>query len=76
MDLLDAGKSLSSIARETGISHSTLLRVRRGYYWKNDDFPVEEVLSSGKKGRCTKCGHLVFLPCVACRIRELNADQT
>ena len=34
------------------------------------DIPKEQ------KGRCPTCGHLVFLPCLACRVRRDMATKT
>lgn len=44
--------------------------MRRGLYWVNDDAPIEEVLSSGIKGRCPTCGGMVWLPCVGCGMEQ------
>ncbi len=41
--------------------------------WIDDrltDIPKEQ------KGRCPTCGHLVFLPCLACRVRHDMATKT
>jgi len=67
-ELIGAGRSTCSIARETGVSKGVVSQVRRGLLWTTDDAPIEELLSSGVKARCRDCGHMVWLPCVACGI--------
>lgn len=73
--LIAEGLSLNVIARQTGVNVGVVSLVRRGLYWQNDDDPIEEVLSSGDKGRCAKCGAMVWLPCVACNIEQKERNN-
>lgn len=70
LELIEQGKSSSSIARETGVNVGVVSRVRHGLYWRKWEPPIGEALSSGKKGRCPQCRCMVWLPCVACAVKE------
>jgi len=68
-ELIGAGRSTCSIARETGVSKGVVSQVRRGLLWTTDDAPIEELLSSGVKARCRDC-----LPAVSKRRREVLVE--
>lgn len=69
MEMIADGISSNAIARQTGVSKGVVSKVRRGLIWTVRDDPIEEVLSSGETGRCPGCGHMVWLPCVACNMK-------
>jgi hypothetical protein len=77
--LLGEGRlSQRKIARRVGVSRGTVNAIARGKradYQPRRPGPGEDVLApSGRPARCTTCGGLVQMPCLACRVRALQED--
>jgi hypothetical protein len=66
--------SQRKIARETGVSRSTVNNIARGYRPRWEDSP-SDVQPTGPLVRCPGCGGRVFLPCLLCRVRELKEQD-
>lgn len=73
---LDAlGVSGREIARRTGFARETVRKIISG---RRPDYEAlrrmkkleVEPLFGGEIGRCSECGARVYLPCLACRVRE------
>jgi len=63
--------SQRKIAREVGVSRSTVNNIARGHRPRCEELPG--VLDpTGPLVRCPGCGGRVFLPCMLCHIRELK----
>jgi hypothetical protein len=68
--LLGRGLSLKQVSQRTGVSRSVLCRVRKGESWRRRNFGSKAAIFSGQsKGRCPTCGAVVYLPCLACKLR-------
>jgi len=81
-DLAAEGWSQRAISRTTGIARETVRGILNGtrpaYELQQDDAGVvfeegnELGLFNGPLQRCPTCGGLVYMPCLACRIRMLS----
>jgi predicted transcriptional regulator len=75
--LLDRGlMSQREIARELGISRTTLRAIAKG---RRPEIPVDAAEDDSKcqlpPVRCRGCGGMVHAPCRLCRLRELKARR-
>jgi hypothetical protein len=70
--LLRSGQlSKRGIARERGVSVDTVCRIAEEIPEQSEPEPPEWFVPEGAtKGRCQKCHASVYLPCVACRLKE------
>lgn len=62
------------IARLTGISRGTVGQIARGKrpdYPRRPPKPPKPVFEPGPPRRCPRCGGMVLMPCLACRVREI-----
>ena len=66
--------SQRKIAREVGISRSTVNNIARGHRPRCEELPGV-VRPMGPLVRCLGCGGRVFLPCMLCHIRELKEQD-
>jgi hypothetical protein len=78
--LLAEGKlSQRKIAVVTGVSRGSVNAIAIG---RRADYPTRELNEekprkpSGPPKRCPKCGAMVYMPCVACSLREQRALHT
>ena len=69
--LLADGLSQRQIARQCHVSRGTVQAIAAGK--RRDRMPEDDPgLFSGPIGRCPTCGARVYLPCLACRVRQMR----
>lgn len=79
-DLLSAGLANTEIARRTGVSRKTIKRIKDGVLNSANLLSEKErvrIFSEWGQGaytRCSSCGHLVKLPCVACATEQSTSE--
>jgi len=75
--LLGEGGTQRAIARQTGVSRVTVGKIARGerpdYREREPRQPEgDRALNQGTPERCTHCGAMVHMPCLACKIERLE----
>ena len=77
--LAEGGLSQRKIAQRVGVSRGTVNSIARG---KRPDYPTRPrqpiddfIPPSGLPVRCTNCGGMAQMPCLACRVRALQRRQ-
>jgi hypothetical protein len=78
--LLRSGElSQRMIARQMGVSHATVNAIARGRRPDRSRRPrrdrVRLVSPSGPPRRCSRCGALVQMPCLACLLRAIQHSR-
>jgi DNA-binding XRE family transcriptional regulator len=78
--LLKVGKlSQRKIAARVGVSRGTVASIaqgKRGLYGRDPDLEgCVSLTHSSPPERCSKCGYLVFAPCLVCRAREFQQHR-
>ncbi len=76
--LADGKLSQRTIARLTGVSRGTIGALAHGKLRRREPRPREfdePFDPAGLPVRCTGCGGMVIMPCLACRIRELRSQD-
>jgi len=75
--LAKGGLSLRKIAILTGSSRTTVRNVASGRHPALRPHSAGErqiAVPNGPVKRCTKCGAMVHMPCLACHVREVRAE--
>lgn len=75
--LFDEGMSQRRVATQVGISRGTVHAIARGKRTERLHAFREEdsAWPDAPPERCPQCGALVYMPCLACRVRELLATR-
>ena len=78
--LAEGSLSQRAIAERMGVSRGTVCAIAQG---KRGDYPprflrldMHFIPPAGRPARCSGCGGLVQMPCLACYIRQSKRRQT